>query len=233
MEKTLKVTRRELKYFINEVSMNEISKIMSKVLIADEHNLDGGYHIRSLYFDSYENTDFYEKMIGIENRKKIRLRIYSSEDTKAKLEIKRKYNNNQIKSSVIISREDAIELIKQNYDVLNKYQSATAKTIMNIMKVNSLVPVVLIEYRRKAFIHPMNKTRITLDSKIYSSETFFDIFAKDPPLVPIDDNVCLLEVKYNGFLLGFINDIINSFDLSRTSFSKYTSSRNMFENYLG
>lgn len=233
MEKTLKVSRRELKYFINNFQKTSLIETLKQALIQDKHNYGDGYPIRSLYFDNYANTDFYEKLDGVENRKKIRLRIYSSEDQKAKLEIKRKYGDNQVKSSVVISKEDALKLIECDYDVLQKYESDTAKTIYNIMKVNHLRPVVLIEYKRKAFIHEMNNIRITIDSDIRASETDFRLFEKEPILKPIEyyHNV-LVEVKYDGFLLNWITNILSRYQMTRTSYSKYSNSRFIFESYL-
>ncbi len=233
MEQTLKVTRQEIKYLINDLEASLLKRTLKDSLLEDPYNKEDGYTIRSLYFDNYNNTDFYEKMAGVENRKKIRLRIYSPEDTKAKLEIKRKYGNNQIKSSVTISKEDALELIKCNYEVLEKYTSKSAIMIKNIMKTNHLVPVVLIEYKRTAFMHTLNNIRITIDSDIRASETDFRLFDDDVALVPIDPiKTTLLEVKYDGYLLGWINDILSRYHLTKTSFSKYTSSRFIFENYL-
>lgn len=233
MEQTLKVSRHELKYFINKFQEIHLSETLKKILLEDKHNREDGYPIRSLYFDNYANTDFYDKMDGIENRKKIRLRIYSHKDTNAKLEIKRKFGDNQVKSSVVISKEDALELIRCNYSVLEKYESETAKTILNIMKVNHLRPVVLIEYKRKAFIHDMNNIRVTIDSDIRASETCFDLFSENPVLTPVEEyRTTLVEVKYDKFLLNWINEVLSRYQITRTSYSKYSTSRGIFENYL-
>ena len=172
-------------------------------------------------------------MDGLEDRKKIRLRIYTPHDKKVKLEIKRKYNNNQIKSSVVISRQDAEALIKLDYDVLDKYKSKAAAMIKNIMKTNHLIPVVLIEYKRFAFMHDMNNIRITIDSEIKSSESDFNLFSENILFNPIDSfQSNLIEVKFDGYLLLWIKQILALHDLDRISFSKYTSSRFLFENYL-
>lgn len=69
----------------------------------------------------------------------------------------------------------------QNYQGLK-----FARNIYNILTINGMRPVVLIEYRLKDFIHPMNYIRIALDSEIKSNEVDFDFFAKAPVLAPID-----------------------------------------------
>ncbi len=233
MEQTLRVSRQELKYLINDLEASLLKRNLKDSLEEDPYNKNDGYMIRSLYFDNYANTDFYEKMSGIETRKKIRLRIYSTGSDTAKLEIKRKNGNDQIKDSVKIKKDDALELIKGNYNVLNKYRSNCAKTIRNIMKINHLIPVVLIEYKRTAFMHSLNNIRITIDTDIRSSETDFRLFDDDVELVPIDlVKTTLVEVKYDGYLLGWINTILSRYHLTRTSFSKYTNARFIFERYL-
>lgn len=233
-DKVLSVSRVEFKYHINYFQYISLSQRLSNVLVEDKHNGDRGYLIRSLYFDDYGDGDFYDKLAGLENRKKIRLRTYSIHAEQVKLEIKRKYGDSQEKKSVLIDREDAKELIKCNYEVLKKYDSETASSIYNIMKMNRSRPVVLIEYRRKAFIHPMNNIRITLDNDIRSNEFDFDIFNKAVVMIPTDDyDTNILEVKYNNFIFKYITDLFSSLDLERQSYSKYMVSRGVFERYMG
>lgn len=231
--KTLSIQRRELKYPINFLQYTKLSNRLKNVLLEDKHNGTIGYPIRSVYFDTYSDTDFYEKLRGVEYRKKIRLRTYSPDSPTVKLEIKRKVGDSQEKKSLIISKEDAKELINLNYHVLRKYQSEIASMLYNIMRFNGLRPVVHVEYRRKAFIHPMNNIRITLDSDIRSSETDFNMFNELPILVPVEDYYfALLEVKYNAFIFKWITDLIGFHDLTRLSYSKYMVSRGIFERYM-
>ena len=97
-------------------------KCFKSVLTPDPNNRENGYTIRSLYFDSINDDDYYAKAGGEEVRKKIRLRIYDTKTQSVKLEIKRKININQIKETATISREDAIKLINKDYSVLLKYK---------------------------------------------------------------------------------------------------------------
>ncbi len=50
---------------------------------------DGGYMIRSLYFDDYWNSAYEEKESGVLMRKKYRIRIYDYSDRSIKLERKK------------------------------------------------------------------------------------------------------------------------------------------------
>ncbi len=231
--KTLVVSRREMKYPVNFAQYASLSELLQNMLIEDKNNGMEGYKVRSLYFDTHINTDFYQKLDGDEERKKIRIRTYDCDAQNMKLELKRKQGDYQKKTSVLISREDANQIIKRNYDVLLKYDSSAVEEIYNIMKVNCLRPVVMIEYKRKAYIHPINKIRLTLDSEIFSSEMDYDIFSKKPAFFPVNDEYySVLEVKYDGFLFGWIEEMLRNYGLNRESYSKYYNSRFLFENYL-
>lgn len=232
-ETTLNVSRKEMKYLINSFQYAQLSSVLHDVLIADNNNQAFGYLVRSLYFDTPFNKDFYEKVDGVENRKKIRIRTYDVNQPKVKLEIKQKYGSSQRKDSVIIDREDARRLIECDYDVLLKYTGKAASTIYNIMKIDHYRPVVMIEYRRKAFIHSTNNIRITLDSDIRSNEIQLDFFNPDTVLYPsFDFDTKILEVKYDQFLYRWLSDILGSCDIKQQSVSKYSVSRGFFESYM-
>lgn len=80
------VSRRELKYMMSYTSGLKLQSELNQILQIDEHANRGCYNVRSLYFDSINNIDFFEKIDGDERRKKIRLRIYNSSQNTAKYE---------------------------------------------------------------------------------------------------------------------------------------------------
>ena len=230
---SLEVSRHEIKFTVNLIQFSRLTQSLKNVMLEDSHNGPNGYFIRSLYFDTYAETDYFQKVNGIENRKKIRLRTYKPISDRVKLEIKRKFGSEQIKKSAIISRGDAVSLIKCNYGALLKYQNETVRMIYQVMHLNHVRPVALVEYRRKAFIHPTNNIRITLDTDICSSETFFDIFAPNPVLTPVEEHAfALVEVKYDAFLMRWLSNILSDYGFNRSAYSKYVMSRGLLERYL-
>ncbi|GKZ03724.1 VTC domain-containing protein [Paraclostridium bifermentans] len=64
------VNRRELKYPIGETDYYKVNELFKEVLTPDPNNKSYGYRIRSLYFDSLNNDDYYAKVNGEEIRKK-------------------------------------------------------------------------------------------------------------------------------------------------------------------
>lgn len=220
------VLREEKKYLITYENYISSNHYLSKVLHPDIHNGINGYMIRSLYFDTLNSDDFYNKVDGLELRRKIRLRIYDPDDNYAYLELKQKQGNYQKKESLKLTKEEAIRLIHLDYDVLLTKNDKFASEMYTIMSREHYVPKAINQYRRKAYVLEENSTRITFDSDIRGTETSFDLFDKNLLLNPIfDQNHVVFEVKYNGFLLSYVKDLINSIDRIQTPVSKYCLAR--------
>lgn len=81
--------RNEWKYLISTSEKELLELRMKHLLKKDPHASDGGYMIRSLYFDDYWNSAYEEKESGVLMRKKYRIRIYDYSDRSIKLDEKR------------------------------------------------------------------------------------------------------------------------------------------------
>ena len=110
--------------------------------------------------------------------------------------------------------------------LLNYEKEEFSSEIYAFMKTRCYRPCTIVEYDRKAYIAKENNIRITFDSNIRASESNFDIFSNKLNLVPVMDlhNV-VMEVKFNGFLLSYIKDMLSDTDSSEISVSKYYLAR--------
>ncbi|MEG1584941.1 MAG: polyphosphate polymerase domain-containing protein [Anaerovorax sp.] len=229
------VFRQEHKFLISLMESKKQSGYISHFLAQDPHNGDhpAGYRIRSLYFDTLNNQDFFDKEEGIETRRKIRLRLYDPAGDFAMLEMKQKQGAEQLKRSLKLTRAHAIQLTKGSYSVLLSYNDPFAAECFAIMNMQCYRPKAVVEYRRRAFIAKENKTRVTFDSELTGTESSFDVFSATLPLYPIlsGDRV-VLEVKYNGFLLSYIQNMIRDCNKSSESVSKYCLGRSVGLKYL-
>ena len=220
------VMRQEKKYLVNLAELYRISGTLSQVMARDDHGDAQGYRIRSLYFDTLDDTDFYEKIEGVELRRKIRLRIYDPEGDFAMLEMKQKQGAYQRKRSLRMRREDARQLAAGHYEALLAYEEPFAAECYGLMSRMCYRPKTIVEYRRQAFIARENRIRVTLDHHIVATESCMDIFASNLNLYPVLDPFnAVLEVKYNGFLLSYIKAVISQADRSELSVSKYCLAR--------
>lgn len=229
----LKVLRREEKYMLPLREAHQNAHYFEALLKLDEHSQGKGYKVRSLYFDTIDDDDFHNKLTEQNIRRKIRLRIYSPSDQFAKLELKQKMNIYQMKRSLVVTKADALELIKGNFSVLLKYKDEFADEMYVLMTEGCYRPKTIIEYWRKAFVAEENNIRITFDSEIRAIEGNFDLYSTCLPLYPVlpMDKV-IFEVKYNRFLLSYISDIISSVDKSLITASKYVMGRSISYPFL-
>ena len=225
--------RKEIKYIVPLEKATIIKSQLNNLLPRDDYCSDGAYSVRSLYFESINNIDFSEKLAGIDIRKKIRARIYNSDPSICKLEMKQKHDSWQQKHSFIVSEKDVRNLSLGNYSVLKGYFDSveTSKKIYGIMIQGRYKPVVQIEYDRFAYKYPMYDTRITLDMNIRSSETNMDIFASKIHYIPIMRENAVLEIKYSGKIMGFISAMLARFDLTQDSYSKYCLGRKIYYDF--
>lgn len=221
----ISVSRRETKYLLDRRKADSIKMKMRAILPVDRQGSADGYLVRSLYFDTVHDKDYYDKVDGLETRRKIRLRIYGHEDDGAKLEVKEKQGSDQWKRSATITREEAEELIQGDYRRLRRnYDSPFVRAVLNKMEMEGYVPKTIIEFRRLAFMSSTNNTRITFDTNLQATEANFDLFGERLAFYPILYPV-ILEVKYNNFLLSYIKDTLALADETPVSTSKYCLGR--------
>ncbi len=220
------VLREEKKFLINIEDFLRCSHYLDNFLMQDVHNGTHGYTIRSLYFDSINDDDFFEKEEGIELRRKIRLRCYDPKQDFAVLEMKQKQGQYQKKRSLKISREDAKRLVECDYTPLLHYPEAFAQECYGLMHTRLYRPKTIVEYRRKAFVAKENKIRVTFDNNIIATESSFDLFSEHLNMNPVLDKFyVVLEVKFNGFMLAYIKDMLETINKSELSVSKYALAR--------
>lgn len=216
------VNRREIKYLLTLPVYYRYADVFANVLQEDKHSSASGYMVRSLYFDTPDNTDFHEKEDGTDPRRKVRLRCYDPTQGPVLLELKQKEGVRQLKRSLSMTREDAQKLIDGHYEVLLGYKEPFAKECYGLMRTRYYRPCCIVEYRRRAFVMQTNNIRITFDSQLRSNKNSVDLFSTNLPLTPImDDFNIILEVKYDGFLLSYIRDILAYIDKNEISAGKY------------
>ena len=220
----LKTFRHEYKYIIPYGDMLEIRNKLDKVLKLDRGD---AYIVRSIYFDSPDDTDYFDKQGGEMIRKKLRLRIYDINSDIAKIEIKGKYDYHQLKESLVVNKETAKKIIAGDYSDLLKIDNDLAKKIYVYFQCGYR-PKVIIEYDRAAYI-TSTTTRITFDYNIKKSNDFDKFYTNDINYFELT-NPCdvVLEVKFDRFLEPYISKILEKYTTRYQSVSKYVMGRNEY-----
>ncbi len=108
--------RKEIKYALSQVDFLRLRKTLENYMEYDTFSGINGYKVRSLYFDSIDDRDLYDKLDGTMEKRKVRLRIYSYDAPTANLEYKCKSGSDSIKRKLKITRAEAQMMINCDYD---------------------------------------------------------------------------------------------------------------------
>lgn len=214
--------RNEYKYLVNYSQKMYLENQAKLILKEDNHTTNGVYNIRSLYFDDYYNSCYYDNENGADPREKFRIRIYNHSKERISLECKRKERGKTLKTSCIISEELCLDLM--NNRIIGNYdsQGPLINKLVYKMLNYGLRPKTIIEYDRKPFVFKDGNVRITFDDNISSSNYVNMFFEKSIPkrsILPFGIN--LLEVKFDEFLPDVIYNTMQLDSLQQTAFSKY------------
>jgi len=220
------VLRFERKFLLPLEEYHRLRGRLDALLSKDSHTGRDGYAIRSLYFDTLWDGDYFEKQDGVQLRRKLRLRIYDPASEFAFLEMKQKEGEYQLKRSLRLSRAAAQSLARGAYSPLLDLRDDFADECYALLSMRGYRPKTVIEYRREAYTAPENDTRITFDREIRATESRMDLFDPILPLYPVmDRGQVVLEVKYNGFLLEYLRELVGACERAQTSASKYCMGR--------
>lgn len=225
----LEVLRQEKKYLLYLEQTERMRFRLKQILQEDTHGRDNGsYLVRSLYFDTPDNTDFHEKLDGIGDRKKIRLRIYDPKSDNAKLELKEKSGDFQRKRSLFVSKEEAKRIIEGDYTCLLCKEKEFATEMYIRMQERCYRPRCIVEYDRTAWFVQENNIRVTLDANIRASESNLDLFSEHLMTYPVSERgITTLEVKFNNFMLSYVRELLSLHGEPQVSASKYCMARSI------
>ena len=214
--------RYELKFLLNSSYAELLKYRLGLIMDKDVNAIDGKYFIRSLYFDDIYDTAYYEKVDGLEEREKYRIRYYNLDKSYIVLELKGKRNIFTYKRQARLSEEDYNNIINQNYDKINMEDKPVLEDFINKAKRKDLVPAIIVDYNRLAYTYPVEDVRITFDEDISSGVFDYDLFNKEINTQRvIEPNEVILEVKYNTRFPKVLKEILNTVPMTRIAMSKF------------
>lgn len=217
--------RHEYKYRINIAEYFEIRARLKVLCRSDEHaDENGRYRIRSLYFDNADDTALREKIDGVRDREKFRIRYYNGDSSFLRLEKKSKRNDLCVKQSAFLSVEQVEELLQGKY----RFNTTGADPILSELAVkmitHGLRPKTIVDYDREAYICPMGNVRINFDTNIRTGLYSLDFLNPRSPTIMTESQI-VFEVKYDDFFPEYIYDAIQTGTQTRCAFSKYAVAR--------
>lgn len=214
--------RHEWKYLIDTAQKELICQRLSPFLQLDKHAANGGYMIRSLYFDDYFNTAYEEKDAGVLERKKYRIRIYNCSDSSIKLERKKKFGSYIYKEAATLTRDEVYKILDGDYEFLLQSKYPLCREFYYECVSNVMRPRTIVDYDREPWILDEGTVRITFDMDVRAAVGSYDIFDATLPALPVlEDGKCVMEVKYTEFLPKFVRDVLPDRASEFTAVSKY------------
>ena len=214
--------RHECKYLIDTAQKELICQRLSPFLQLDKHAANGGYMIRSLYFDDYFNTAYEEKDAGVLERKKYRIRIYNCSDSSIKLERKKKLGSYIYKEAATLTRDEVYKILDGDYEFLLQSKYPLCREFYYECVSNIMRPRTIVDYDREPWILDEGTVRITFDTDVCAAVGSYDIFDATLPALPVlEDGKCVMEVKYTEFLPKFVRVVLPDRASEFTAVSKY------------
>lgn len=217
------VYRNEWKYYISLWEAESLKRRLLPFMSVDPHASDGKYTIRSLYFDDYWDSSYEQKMMGVDDRKKWRVRIYDYGDSSIKLERKKKWGSYIHKDSANLTRNEFEKIISGEYNFLLEKEETLCKEFYYECMVNLYRPKVIVDYEREPLIFPKGDVRITFDSDVRAAVGGWDIFDSELPAFSVlDQGMIVLEVKFTELIPDIIKKLLPLDGQQFSAISKYT-----------
>ena len=219
------IRREEYKYYIGHSDLAHVEMALRSLMQLDPFckNARGFYSVKSLYFDTPNSNDLDEKVDGIIEREKYRIRTYpNSNKASYKLEKKIKIDTVIKKTSLNISKTNTLNFQRSNFNDLLKIKDQFANQCYATFNTKGYRPVVIVEYDRQAFVLPYFNIRITIDQNLRTGNGQQDLTDNGYPCSQVFlDRMAILEVKFERYLPTFIQNFLSKFALKRSAISKF------------
>lgn len=212
--------RHELKFLISASSAELLRRRLPCIMRRDSHAGQAGqYAIRSLYFDDFYANAYAEKMSGVSDRIKYRLRLYNYDPSFIRLECKEKHGNLTRKRAATVDLPGAMAL-----QTLQPVDGADGLVLELEQKLRweGLRPRVLVDYDRTPFVCADGNTRITLDENLRTRPFEADLLASPAAMIPVlAADQAILEVKFDDYLPGYLSDALSDIPKTNLAISKF------------
>lgn len=220
--------RFEYKYILARAIREEIETAIQEFMIFDPFSAslpDHCYSVNSLYFDDANLSDYHEKMDGMLNRRKYRLRSYDNGDSPVFLEEKGRRNHFSYKYRCHVDQEFQNHAVVGNWRVLlngiDGNEDVPLSRFVTAGVRRDLSPKVRVLYRRRPYIANYGyRFRVTFDDRI---EAHWTDSLRAPAILarPVLPGKTVLEIKFEDSIPMWFTRLIGSYQLNMVSISKY------------
>lgn len=218
--------RNESKHLISQSDKATICHRLGIIASLDKNaSADGSYLVRSLYFDNIADKALREKIDGVNEREKFRIRYYNGDTGWILLEKKSKQSGLCNKQSVPLTRDEAQAIVDNDLQWMPTSGRPLVIEQYSKMKAQGLRPKTIVEYTRIPYVYGPGNVRITLDFNIRTGLRRVDFLNPGGLTIPAGDPAIVLEVKWDEYLPSVIRKAIQLDSRHSVAFSKYQTCR--------
>jgi len=229
--------RFELKYVTSADVAEAFRERIADAMVADPHAVGGSYHVRSLYYDTTDLRAYVEKLDGVSNRFKIRLRWYtrSSGDPEAGptsfLEAKHREDQRLGKTRVRLDDSTRMTLLDTpvlspaSLSPVDAEQQESAVVLRSLIGQAPLHPTCVVSYHREPHICRLDPTlRVTFDTglRVLAPHAAAEAAIDDGDLF-LPPELCVVEIKFHWAMPLWILEVTREIGLGLRRYSKYCS----------
>lgn len=243
----LHIERREYKYHIDEELASRIRDAIQPFCEVDPYAAgrpNNEYTIESLYLDTADMALLRANEVELVDRFKARIRTYpGTPGAPHFFEIKRRVND--VISKTRGRAPDGWRSLLDGSDgpVASRQgrESRAIERFVTLARTYNLKPLVMVRYEREPYASTIDDyARITFDRRIRSQladDLSFDTdedgwrAADSASLARAERAPLVLELKFTSRLPSWMMHVVQRFDLSRRSFSKYANSVHSWTRY--
>lgn len=217
--------RHEWKHEISLSDCIALRQRLRAVAWVDGHARDGRYQIRSLYFDSPADKALREKLDGVDRREKFRIRYYNGDTSLIRLEKKSKLRGLGAKAAAELTAGEAQAIVDGSWDWMSGSGRPLVVELYSKMRSQGLRPRTIVDYTREPFVYAPGNVRVTLDYGLRTGLGCTDFLNPGCVMVPAGGGTAILEVKWDAYLPGIIQDAVQLPGRRAGPFSKYAACR--------
>ncbi len=224
-------SRYEFKYLLplrlREMIEAEVQQFMRYDGFVDP-DLENQYLVRSLYFDTDDAANFYEKVDGLKTRRKYRVRTYTTDSTAAApmfLEMKGRHNQRTYKHRLQLDPDDLSPILRLDgqYSLLKRYPDfPLMETFVYDVTRKRLRPRVLVDYQRRPYTSHFDLNfRVTFDQAITALATDRLFPSESGQIRSCVAGWTILEIKFHRRIPAWFHRILQAHELRSLSISKF------------
>ena len=219
--------RQEWKIPINHFDSVILRSRLQQVMQPDRHasHGDGIYFIRSLYFDTPEDTALREKLDGVNRREKYRIRYYDYDISKITLEKKFKHHGVGTKFHAPLSVGQTQQLVDGDIAWMSQSPYSLIQELYYQILTKQLRPTTIVDYTREAYVYQPGNIRVTLDYNLRTGLSCTKFLDQQVPTIAPPDEPMVMEVKWDHYLPDVIRAAVHLPGCHVTAFSKYAACR--------